>query len=161
MPDLSRARRTRSQTRRRLGSKRPVQHRIIGVFGAMGDTAAAKLAGDFAGAGVEHGADLVGALAGFAQDGLANDRVHVGFAQVDPHLKAAEQLLEVFQFVQGLLAGADEQQAAVEIGGEAFGDVLHVERAAGVVLEELLDFVEHDEGQRQFLAAEQKRPADG
>ncbi len=44
------------------------------------------------------------------------------------------------------MAGADKQQAPIEVRGEALCDILHVEDAAGIILEELLDLVEHDQG---------------
>jgi len=119
------------------------------------------LARDLAGTRIEHRAQVVSTLAGFAQDGLADDGVHVGFAEIDPHLEAAEELLQVLKLVERLLAGADQQQAPVEIRGEALGDVLHVQHAVRIVLEELLDLVEHDQRERQFLSAEQKCAANG
>ena len=114
----------------------------------MGDTAASELAGDLAGPGVEHHAHLIRTGAGFAQHGFADNRIHVGFAEVDTHLEAAQQLLKILKLIQSLPAAADEEQPPIEISGEAFGDILHIQDAPRIVFEELLDLIEDDQCQR-------------
>ena len=68
-----------------------------------------ELTGDLAGTLIEHIAHLVGARKQSCANGLADDDVHVCFAQVDPNLEPTQQLLQLRQIDQRLLTGANQQ----------------------------------------------------
>ncbi len=131
--------------------ERIVVHDDVAVFRAGGDARAGKLAVNLAGVGVERvfdGLPLVGLL---GQHDAAGDRLHIGVGQFHRDGEPAGEALEQRDVAgQGRLARADQQHAAVKLLAEGLGDFLHVGRAARIVADEKLDFVQHDHGARDL-----------
>ena len=67
-----------------------------------------KLTRDLARTLVEHLTHFVGAAGCLAQHGFADNAIHIGFAEIDPHLEAPQQLLQLRQINERLLPGAHQ-----------------------------------------------------
>ena len=131
------------------------QQRIVGrhhvfIFGDVLQLSAAQVAGDFAEVGAP---DLLHLRLGrrlFGQNDLACNVFDVPVTEHHLHRKASHQALQVRHTGQGRLAGADEQQLAIEMFGQGLGDFLYLKGFLSVGADVLLHFVQHNQGQREF-----------
>ena len=140
--------------------QRPIQYRVFSVLLAVGEPAAVDLAADLAGMGAQHRANRVPPARRLAEHSFANDRVHIGLAQADTNRKPSEQSLQIVHIGEGLLPCTDKQQPAVKIGPQTLGDAAHRPCLLGVVSEEFLGFIQHDQGEGKLLVVEEQRAPD-
>jgi len=140
--------------------QRVVRRHHVFVVGDVLQLGAAQVAGDFAEVGAPDMFYLGLGRGLFGQDDLAGDVLDVPVAQHHLHRKAAHQALEVGHARQRRLAGAHEQQLAVEVLGQGLGDFLHLEGFFRVSADVLLHLVQHYQGQRE-LAIDGQRGFDG
>ncbi|MNS41174.1 hypothetical protein D3C72_735210 [compost metagenome] len=118
-----------------------------------------QVTANLTGACIQHVADFALGLGLLPQDGAAHHGVDVAVTQGHGDREAAQQLLQIRDVVQGLLAGSDHQQLSIEGAGQSLDRRLHLERLARIVVDELLDLIEHQQSQRQRLAIEHQSPA--
>jgi len=111
---------------------------------------------DLAGMG---GIDLLDGLAlvgFFRQHDAAGHGLDIGIGEFDGDGKAvAEALQQGHAAGQGGLAGADQQQPAVELLAQRFGHLLHFGGALGAVANEELHLVQHQHSQGELAVAGQ------
>ena len=130
--------------------QRVVGHQVLAVFGTGADVGFAQVAGDFAVASVQSLPDDLGTVGLLEQDHFAGDGLHVGIGKVDTDRKTAGNLLQERHVGQRALAGADQQNAAVEVLAEGLGDFVDLAAPLGAIADVLLDFVENEQGTGQL-----------
>ena len=140
--------------------QRIVRGQHVFILGDMLQLGAAQMARDFAQIVAPDMLHLGLCRGLLGQDDLAGDVLDVPVAQHHLHRKTPHQALQVGHAGQRRLAGAHEEQLAVEVLGQGLGDLLHLEGFFCVGADVLLDLVEHDQGQRE-LAIFGQRGFDG
>ena len=138
------------------------QQRVVGrqngrVLAAGCDPGAVQLAVDFAGVGVQHGADVGDAVFALGQHHAADDGLHVVVRELHVDGEAALQPLQAWRGGECGLAGAEEEQAVAEPFAARFGHFLHHVGALGVLADVLLHLVQDDDGIGQAIVARRKR----
>ncbi len=111
----------------------------------MADLAAGDLPCDLAGACVEGGGELVDVGRVLAEDDLADNIVHVLVLELHLHCEAIGQLLQDRGSEQLRLARGDDQDSRVETRAAALNEVLNGEGLGTVLVDVLLNLVEHDQ----------------
>ena len=120
------------------------------VLGAGFNFGAGQMAGDFSvvcGNDLFDGGCLVRLL---GRDDLADDRLNVGVAELDRHAETVAEFLKLGRTAEGRLAGSEDEHPAVELFAARFDDFLDLETAVTIVADELLDFIEHNQGAGQL-----------
>ena len=117
---------------------------------AMPNAGAGQMPGNFAKVRLHDLLDLADGVRLLGENHLSDDGVHIGVREFDADREAAFQLLEVRGARDCCLTRADEEQFAGDVLAAGFDYLLDFERPLAVFANVLLNFVEHDQGEREF-----------
>ena len=83
------------------------------------------------------------------EDDLTNHVFDIAILELHDDGKSPQQLLKLRGGMEFRLAGADKLERAAEALDAAFNDVLQIQDRPGILADELLQFIEHDQGAGQ------------